>query len=421
VVSEKDVRWRIVSFLFGLFASVIRVSAVEFASSLSGAVSGEVKLFATPPDFTLPWKMTFAPVAGGGQEVIAALEGTGLQLRAAVQINFLTGDGSWRIEDAQVDPATWLAAVAPKLAPALAGVVAQGAVLVSGGGTIRQGQPAGRIKVEWRGGSLTHPAQGWTLEGIAFNGEFALDEGGARVVSANAFQLTIGTITTTRFGARNMYFLGRLNERRAIAVETARVEIAGGDAMVDPCELPLQPPSVSANVKITRVGLQDIVVLVPAAGLAKASGRIDGEVRMTWNKAAGFRLGIGHLEFRNDEPAVVRLTPSVGLLTSRVPQHFDFAPAWLGPVARWLRAENPAYSDMQDIELGKTDLRVTTLMVRLTPEGDKQGHTATVQLVAAPFKTGGVVKKVAFDVNVSGPLAAVTKLGLEQGFSFGVR
>jgi hypothetical protein len=74
---------------------------------------------------------------------------------------------------------------------------------------------------------------------------------------------------------------------------------------------------------------------------------------------------------------------------------------------------------MQSIELGQSDLRVKTLDVLLTPEGDEQGRSATVRLVAQPTQPGTAVKEVSFDVNVSGPLNAVLKLGIDRGFTVG--
>jgi hypothetical protein len=208
-----------------------------------------------------------------------------------------------------------------------------------------------------------------------------------------------------------------LNERRALTVRAARVEIAGGEVTVEPCEIPLSPLVVNANLQISRVGLQDIVFLIPTAGLAEARGRIDGVVQVKWRAEAGFQLGLGHLALRADEPTIVRLTAAPGILTGHVPQYIDLLPPWTGPLARWIRPENPAYGNMRSIELGQTELKVKTLDVQLTPEGDERGRSATVRLVAQPTQTGSAVKEVTFDVNVAGPIAAVVKLGLERGFS----
>jgi len=388
--------------------------------SIEGVVTGELKLFAQNPGFTLPWKCTFNPATDGGQAFTFAIDGAGAQLRATGQMDLVTGEGLWKIEEAQIDAAAWFAVFATRLSPALAGVVAEGTLSVTGAGTVRQGQAVGKIKIVWRDGALRQAEQGLALEGISFQGEFEIDSATLRLVSVSPFELKVGTVTTARFGARNALVNGLLNESWVLAVVGAQVEIAGGQVTVDPCEVPLSPPVVDANLRISRVGLQDIVLLVPTAGLADARGRIDGVVRVKWNETLGVQLGVGSLTVRGDEPAIVRMTPSPGLLTGRLPEYFDLLPTWAGPLARWTRQVNPAFGNMKSIELGDADLQVKTLEVQLTPDGDERGRSAVVRLVAQPAQPGSAVKEVSFDVNVAGPLNAVLKLGIDRGFTLGV-
>ena len=278
----------------------------------------------------------------------------------------------------------------------------------------------GRIKIEWRGGSLRQEAQGWSLEGVTFQGEFAVESStGAGLVSTGPFELTVGTVTTKRFGAKNVLVRALLDGRRELIVNAAQVEIAGGKVTVDPCDVSLTPLEVKVNLRISRVGLQDIVLLVPAAGLADARGRIDGEVQVKWSEAVGFQLGVGHLGLCDDEPAIIRLMPKPGLLTARVPKYIDFTPR-LGMFGKLLRAKNPAYGNIRSVELGETDLQVKTLDVQLTPVGDDKGRSATARIVAQPTEPGSKVSAVTFDVNVDGPVSDVVKLGLEQGFTLDV-
>lgn len=415
--SNEAVRRCITVILIGLLAVIGRGLAFGAWPSVEGKVAGELKLFDRTPELFLPWEITLKNNEGGEQTFTYKIDTLSTQLRALGQINPVTGEGTWRIDEARVDAAIWFALLAPQLGPVLSGATAQGTFIVSGGGTLRQGQIIGRVKIEVRDGVLTHATQGWTLTGIAFKGEFAVNGASSRLVSTTPFELTVRTVTHPRFGARNLFLQALLNEQGNLSLRAARVEIAGGEMVSDPSEMKLSPVAVDMNLHINRVGLQDIVLLVPAAGLADARGRIDGVVRLKWSAATGFQLGVGRLSLRDDEPTIVRLAPAQGLLTGRVPQYFDLLPTWMGPLARWLRQVNPAYADMQAIELGKADLRVKMLAVQLTPEGDKRGRSATVRLVAQPEKQGGAVKEVAFDVNVAGPLNAVLKLGLKQNFS----
>jgi len=400
-----------------LVAAFCCLSAVAAIPAVVGELSGEARLFDRNPEFALPWKITLGRDEHGDQVFVCRVDAVGTSFTATGQIDLATGDGSWKIEEAQVDVAAWFAACAPKFAPELAGAAAQGMVTITGTGTLKKGQPAGQVKIEWHDGSLRQEAQGWALDRIALRGEFAVDGSLMSLVSTSPLEVTIGLVTSSRFGARNVSINALLNERRALSVTAARVEIAGGEVTVEPCEIPLSPLVVDANLQVNRVGLQDIVFLVPTAGLAEARGRIDGMVQVKWSGAAGFQLGLGHLGLRADEPTIVRLTAAPGILTGHVPQYIDLLPSWLGPLARWVRPENPAYGNMRSIELGQSDLQVKTLEVQLTPEGDDRGRSATVRLVAQPTQPGSTVKEVTFDVNVAGPIAAVVKLGLERGFT----
>ena len=403
--------------LIVLLAVISRGFALAAWPSVEGEVAGELKLFDRSPEFVLPWKLAFSKGEGGEQAFTCKIATSSTQLLASGRMNLATGDGFWRIEEARVDVAIWLALVAPQLGSVLSGATAQGTFTVSGEGTLHEGKAVGRLVIEWRDGVLVHAEQGWKLEGIAFKGEFVVDLESLQVVSAKPFELKIGTITHPRFGARNLSLLAVLTERRSLQISAAQVEVAGGDMVADPSEWPLVPLAVDINLHIHRVGLQDIVFLVPAAGLADARGRIDGVVRVKWNAEQSLHFGLGDLAVSNDEPAVVRLTPSLGLLTGKLPQYFDLLPSWTGPLARWTRQKNPAYKNMQNIELGKEELQVKTLTIHLTPEGDTLGRSATVRFVAEPTEQGSAVKQVTFDINVAGPLNEVLKLGIEQGFS----
>ncbi|MDF3059877.1 MAG: hypothetical protein K0R17_4092, partial [Rariglobus sp.] len=70
---------------------------------------------------------------------------------------------------------------------------------------------------------------------------------------------------------------------------------------------------------------------------------------------------------------------------------------------------------------GKVGLRVDLLEARLTPEGDERGRSASVVIRARPERAGTVIGEVTFEVNVSGPLAEVLKLGMQQGLSLQVK
>lgn len=379
---------------------------------IAGELEGDfVSLLPGAPK--LHWRLSAQAPRDGFRECRMTVDAPGARLKIAVRIGATTTDGTWRIESGELEPGLWIAALAPQLAPSLVGATMRGTLHLSGEGTLREGQPAGRLKLEWLDGALQNKAQAWALEGITLRGDFVFDAVAKTWASTSPLELTVKTISTERFGARNFALSGEVDEKLVFAGKATRIEMAGGDVTVDPFTLPLDPPVVSVNVRFNRIGLQDVAALVPT-GFAEARGRIDGEVQIDWSKANGVQLGAGYLKLRDDEPTVVRLAPAPGLLTEHMPERFGLLPAWLGPLARWFAPVNPAYADLKAIELGQTELRAHSLMVRLTPEGDNRGRTARVEMVARPVQTGTAVDKVTFEADVRGPLSALMQLSMDD-------
>lgn len=403
-------------------ATVAEGSAGEIKlPPISGNLSGDFMPDVVPGSPKLHWTVTVAPATDGSETRTAetTVAGQGTNLRAGLNLSS-TQHGSWRIAESEIDLATWFPAVKGKIGDVLQGIEAAGTVVLTGNGTIREGSPSGTVQLQLKHGRIGSVDQGWSLDDVTLSAELLLEAAEFKARSTTPFELTVGTISTSRFGARNVFIQGVLKEDRTIAVSEARVEIAGGNIKLDPTILALTPLAVETTIHILNVGMQDIAALVPT-GLSSAQGRIDGTVRMAWSLAQGFRIGAGELNLGASEPAVVHLAPVPGFLTRTMPKRFEPIPAWTGPLGKWLSADNPVYTNMEDIELGRAPLHVESLRVRLTPEGDERGRTAVVQMTARPAKAGASVKSVKFDVNVAGPLDSILKLGLNENFSIGTR
>ncbi len=395
-----------------------RGGAVFALPPIEGELAGEFTALKLPGAPKLQWRVTVERDEEGRQRGLVEIDGAGTKVRIEARADG-NGDGTWSIVEGALDLAKWFPVAAPEIGAAAEGVTAKGEVELSGGGELHAGEPSGALKLSLADATVRHEADGWTLEGVGLSGEFRISAGDAAAV-AGPFEASIRTIVTPRFGARSFLARGRLNAEQTITLAEARVEIAGGEVMIDPATIPLSPPALDLNLRVQNVGLQDIAALVPAS-LAEARGRIDGAVRIAWSEAGGFQLGVGELRLGEHEPAAVRLAATPGFLTDRVPQFFEIIPPWAGPLAKWVRPKNPAYADMEEIEMGRTELRVESLRVSLTPEGDDRGRTASVSLTAYPMQASSVVEKVTFEINVSGPLRHVLKLGMEQPFSLEVR
>jgi len=368
----------------------------------------------------LTWRVSFS--RGNGAERTGELSVTGVDfaLRVAMELQLTTGELRWRVVDGYVDLAAWLPALAtrPELSSMLAGLSATGRVIVAGEGTWSAGGVAtGGLRLELINGTVRHATQGWSLDGVTLRaGGNAADllKGGA------VFKLNVATISTSRFGARALTVSGALSDFGRVAVDSARIEIAGGEVTAEPFAVSLDAPSLNANLVMKRVGLQDLVVFVPTA-LSEASGRINGKLRLGWNPQGGVQVGAGELSLDENEATTLRLISTPGFLTEQVPARFTLLPAWMGPLARWFSPANPGYDTLSKIERGKLGLRVDSLDVRLTPGGDEGGRSASVVIRARPEQSGTAVGELTIEVNVAGPLAAVLQMGMKQDFSTQMR
>jgi hypothetical protein len=408
-----------VRYLCALMFLGVALAGRAEAWTVMPTVAGELQgRFKWRDAVALDWTLLTRSAADDERKVSFTLKDAATSLRATARVRAATGDGFWNIEQGRVDLGAWWQVLAPVAGAAAEGIIVEGNLTVSGEGEVVAGQPVGRVHFSVNNASARAKDGSWALAGIALEGDWDVTSGSAGAVP---FTLAIRTVTTARFGARAVAVTGQLRGVEAIEVTTARVEIAGGDVVAETFTVSLALPVVNARLHMSRVGLQDVVALVPESGLASARGRIDGEVTLGWTQAEGFAVGAGRLALRDDEPTVLRLAPAPGFLTSRVPLRFQLLPGWAGPFARWFAPLNPAFASLQEIELGRADLRVQSLDVQLTPEGDAQGRNARVVIHARPEKAGGSVGALTFTINVAGPLNDVMRLGLKENLSFGGR
>lgn len=414
--------WLLRAALALLFGSSFALTPQLRAMTLppiDGEFSGQFTALKIPGAPALRWTVRVRTTKPAERVVDLAVDGTGTRVRAQLGVDN-DGNGWWKLTEAELDAAAWFPAASSQVGSAAAGVAAKGRIELAGAGALVDGRPNGTLTFAWRDGALVQAADGWSLEGIALRGELVIETAGEGIKSLEPMELTVRTVSTARFGARNFLLKALLNADKTVALTESRIEIAGGHVTIEPTTLPLDPLAVAVTLRITNVGLQDVAALVPA-GLSESRGRINGTVRLGWSEANGFQLGEGNLVLGSTEPAFVRLAPSPGFLSERVGPRISLLPDSFGVVARWFQPKNPAYPEMQAIELGRTELRIENLSVQLTPQGDDQGRTARVKATARPAHAGGVVESVTFEVNVSGPLTQVLKLGMNQSFSVETR
>ncbi|HVU33636.1 MAG TPA: hypothetical protein VHE61_09395 [Opitutaceae bacterium] len=374
---------------------------------LEGRVSGELLLAKLPGAPPLRWSVDLRAnnEAGGASQISA--EGEGTKLRGEVKVD-LRGDGTWRLTSATLDLARWRGAFSRWGGTMMDGVVVTGTLSVTGHGTLQHGRPSGELLVVLRDGEIRSPSGGWRLTGVSLSGSFALDGDAAGFRSTAPLTLLVQTITTTRFGARNLGIYGRLENPSTFALSSARLEIAGGDMTVAPCRVELHPFQIETDVTVNRVGLQDVAALVPDA-LRSAHGRIDGVAHIGWTAASGFDVGAGHIVLRPDEPAQVTLRPFPGLFTGNLPTWMLTLPAWL---VHW------SLPGLRQAELGQIPINASSLQVTFSPTPDAEGRTAVIRLTGVPDYH--IQTPIMLQTNVRGPLRTFIKLTHANNVSVGV-
>ena len=385
---------------------------------ITGELTGKTTFLQLPGNPMVEWKMRLEGGADGARHGDVELVGAGSQVHLTLDFNSADGNGKWEIVESRLDAATWFALISPLLKIDTHGLVVAGNFHLTGSGSIQDGKPAGAAQLTWTGGSVSNPAQGWRLDGITLKADVAADSGTGTVLRSNRpWQLNIATITTTRFGARNLAMSAVLNDDRTLYLQSAKIELAGGDVTIDPATIELSPVLFAVTVHANRIGLQDLVALVPTS-LADARGRIDGSLTFGWSGSAGLIIGEGGFVLRQDEVATLRLVPRPGFLTGGVPERIPLLPKWTGPLGALIAPKNPVYGDVHAIELGETELQIKSFDFQARPKGDERNRTAVIQVSARPYKEGGPVKLVTFDINVEGPLSALLQVGMTEERTF---
>jgi len=201
--------------------------------------------------------------------------------------------------------------------------------------------------------------------------------------------------------------------RNVARVRVAEFGALGGRVSLRPFEIDLrnaEAVSVAAIAELHGLALEQLATFIPEA-VHEASGRVSGEIRLSWSAASGLQIGAGALRIDADaEDAQLRLVSMPGFLTQHTAPRFTWMPASFGRLARWLALDNPAYDTLAEIEEGAQPLHVESLHVALYPDGPDGPRSAVVSLIARPL-SGAVVKQLRFDINVSGPLDQVLRLG----------
>ncbi|MDO8539441.1 MAG: hypothetical protein Q7S40_03305 [Opitutaceae bacterium] len=390
--------------------------AASVPSSLppvSGELSGEftpLKISGVP---ALKWKVSLrAGPAAAPRHADLEINGPGTAVRGEAIVD--TWDAaSWRVSDARIEVAPWFAALAPMLGTALTGMTAEGTATIGGSGTLNAGKFGGQIEMNWRDGALRNSTAGWAITGVTVHGKLAQLPA---LASDGPVTLTFREANGAGIVARDGRIEFSVDFHRRVHVLRATMGLMEGRVAFTPFVFDPDKPEVQTDAEFEHVELSRFAAYLPAV-LAEARGPVSGRMQVNWSVKDGLRSASGTLRPETAVAASIRLAPSPGFLTSRLPENvrerIDLLPSWFGPIRKLFRPVNPAYETLRAIEMGESRLELKTLELSVSPGGDINGRTARIVLMAKPSANESVVDSVRFEINVNGPLADLVKLGLE--------
>lgn len=338
-------------------------------------------------------------------------------MQGQLRLGTTPGMGHWTLDSASLTIQTWFSSLAglPGFRDTLGDLTMMGELRGQGSGTLIRGNVNGRVDVHLSNATLASESRALRVAGIDLSGEF---EGPVPFRSIGFPSLTFIEASFSGIAAH----LGRVDfavtEDREVHIRSARVGVLGGTVEMRDTRFPLEAifsGDVSAAVHLSNLNLKEISALLPDV-IAEARGRLSGEIRIGWKPGEGFRLGNGRFQIERPESVEIRFTPQPGFLTSHTPERLTILPSWTGPLQKWFSPPNPAYETLRQIEMGLMSLQVETLSAEVYPEGDALGRSATVRISARPA-VASAVDRIDFEVNVSGPLDEVIRLGMNQKIS----
>ncbi|WP_221029820.1 hypothetical protein [Actomonas aquatica] len=383
------------------------------ALRISGAWAGELRADERLP--AIPWNVALETTLGETLRLQFTADTPAGEVR--VEVWQEAGDAGayrWRLPEQRLAVAavrTWLL---PLLPAELSELDLAGDVVVAGEGTYSaeaEGGADGRLSVSWQSPTAAWSAQNVRLEEVQVAATLQLADSALRD-AAVTLAWARAEIMDTPVGPGSLRAEQEQGQGGAWRVSDARIALWQGEVALDPFTIDPAAPRLSTEVVVQAVAIDELAPYFPEAVRA-ANGRMSGRFAINWSLAQGLAFGRGALQVLSTEVAQVKLASSPGLLSGRMPAKIAVLPSWLGPLAEWTAAENPAKAELEEIEQGRRFIQVERLEVQLYPDGVDGSTSARVRLVGRP-ENSAVVDKVDFTVNVSGPLQELIELGLDD-------
>lgn len=402
--------------LFCLLGASLGMHAVFGGADLPAAAAsmrGTVAWSGCPP---VTWSIEVPPATGSPWQGRVIVTGQGIDVRGTVAYdneNTLV----WDLTEFSLDLAIWFKPLFARFAPDQRDddVVVRGAVTGSAKGRRTPTGLTGEGSFAWSDGALSSVSRAFELSGLNLQVELDRLEQPS-TPPGQTLRFALARVSGVEITDGLVRF--QIEQGTRVRVESARLSALGGSLVAEPFAFAFSHEgieAINARVNASGVALAQVALLLPKV-ILEAQGKISGGVGLGWNSTTGFALGDGSLRIDRLESVEVRLSPQPGFLTDSVPVTLSLLPAWMGPLSRRMTIANPAHQVLRAIEMGEMPLVVDDLELRTRPEGDAAGRTAHVALSARP-KVPGVVEAVDIEVNVSGPLDQVIRIGLENSIS----
>lgn len=377
---------------------------------VSGTLAAQVSLPKIPGLPPLDWKVRLSPAGSGDLAFDATATAPGLELQCQFTLPRGEAPGTWKLVSATFDAASWW-----RILAGISGVKAlpsdfefSGRLALTGSGTWRGAEVTGVLHSSLTGATARSDSQHWSAAGLALESEVDLAPGRTVVRAAH---LKVDSLLAAGIAARELVVDAAGAEGGRLAIKRAEVTALGGRITFEPFPLDPAKPVIKTAVEFPNIALAEVVPLLPQA-LKEAKGRVAGRVRIEWSGADGLVAAEGKLATQEGESAVLRLAPSSGLFTGRVPARIGL---FLG-----LTMKNPAIDTLRRIELGEDALLVDRLKVDLFSLNGESDRSAQVDIVGRPTNDRDV-KKITLTVNVTGPINQVVRLGVGQKATLQVR
>jgi hypothetical protein len=386
---------------------------------IEGQISGELKAFGNTPDTAVKWSITTSAAESGFRILDVAASSAGLAAKLSAKLDVTSKTGTWSMQQGEVDLGKWFKAMVLKLSPDFGELDVSGSLRMSGQGnlSIGEGLLGGEMVMSVDHMRMSAGADGsWSINNIS--GQFVLQFGrqlqspaGQRITFAEG---KLGEIALSSGIAELQLLSGH-----RLRVQSLRFQVAGGTVLVKPFETELGASTLALEVRVEGLEVEQLSRYFPEA-VAEVKGKVSGRLQVLWSGEKGWRFGRGELSLIEKSAATVRLAPSPGLLTSKVPRTLELV--GYGPefFRRWFRQPNPAYEALRRIEMGEETLTVASLASDLEDNDNDGISNIQTRFVAQPTnpQSAAAVRRLNLNLNISAPLVEMLKIGSTGQLSF---